>query len=173
MLIDCAPNGALLISGQQYYRHFAPDGAKAASQSFMKLQLSRVQFDQIIAYAREASPNECCGLIGGLIEGKAQTIYCTRNVAGDPLTSYEAAPEDLFAAQRAMRETGEQLLAIYHSHPRSADPQPSATDVRLAYYPSAVYLIVGLGGPEPRLRAFRIDEREGRWTPVEYQILTT
>jgi len=137
------------------------------------IELTTAQFDQIIAHAREASPRECCGLIGGQIEGKAQTIYRARNVAGDPLTNYEAAPEDLFAAQRAMRERSEQLLAIYHSHPRSADPQPSATDVRLAYYPSAVYLIVGLGGPEPCLRAFRIDERKGRWTPVEYQIVTT
>ena len=139
----------------------------------MNIQLTTAQFDQIIAHAREASPEECCGLIGGLIEGKAQTIYRARNLASDPLTSYEAAPEDLFAAQRAMRESGEQLLAIYHSHPRSADPQPSATDVRLAYYPSAVYLIVGLGAPEPSLKAFRIDEREGHWAPVDYQLLTT
>ena len=135
----------------------------------MNFQLSRIQFEAIIAHAREAAPEECCGLIGGLVEGKAQTIYRASNVANDPLTSYEAAPEDLFAAQRAMRERGEQLLAIYHSHPRSAEPQPSATDVRLAYYPTAVYLIVGLGGPEPCLRAFRIDEREGQWARVEYQ----
>lgn len=136
------------------------------------IALREEHIDQIIAHAREASPHECCGLIGGVTEGKAQTIYRARNVASDPLTSYEAAPEDLFAAQRAMRERGEQLLAIYHSHPRSADPQPSATDVRLAYYPSAVYLIVGLGDPEARLRAFRIDEREGRWALVDFQILT-
>lgn len=141
--------------------------------STIRISFSEAQVNDIIAHAREASPQECCGLIGGLIEGKAQTVYRARNVAGDPLTSYEAAPEDLFAAQRAMRETGQQLLAIYHSHPRSADPQPSATDVRLAYYPSAVYLIVGLGAQEPCLRAFRIDEREGRWAPVEYQIATT
>lgn len=138
----------------------------------MNIHLTRSQFDQIIAHAREAAPEECCGLIGGLMEGKAQTIYRARNVASDPLTSYEAAPEDLFAAQRVMRERGEQLLAIYHSHPRSADPQPSGTDVRLAYYPSAVYLIVGLGNPEPCLRAFRIDEPKGQWAPVDYEILT-
>jgi len=138
----------------------------------VNIQLTRSQFEAIIAHAREASPQECCGLIGGGSDGRAQTIYRARNVASDPLTSYEAAPEDLFAAQRAMRERGEQLLAIYHSHPRSADPQPSATDVRLAYYPSAVYLIVGLGDPEPCLRAFRIDEREGQWARVEYQIVT-
>ncbi len=82
-----------------------------------------------------------------------------------------AAPEDLFAAQRAMRARGERLLAIYHSHPRAKDPEPSATDVRLAYYPSAVYFIVGLGDKQPCLRAFRISEREGRWSLVDYTIV--
>ena len=135
------------------------------------LILSQVQLNEIIAHAREASPHECCGLIGGTADGKTQTIYRARNIAVDPLVSYEAAPEDLFTAQRAIRERGEQLLAIYHSHPRASDPQPSPTDVRLAYYPSAVYLIVGLGAPEPCVHAFRILEREGRWERAEYQLL--
>jgi proteasome lid subunit RPN8/RPN11 len=136
----------------------------------MPLTLIPGQFEQIIAHARDASPHECCGLIGGTNEGSAQSIYQTRNVAVDPLTSYEAAPEDLFAAQRAMRERGEQLVAIYHSHPRAKDPEPSQTDVRLAYYPSAVYLIVGLGDGEPCIGAFRINETEGQWQPVELKI---
>ena len=70
-----------------------------------------------------------------------------------------------------MRDCGEQLLAIYHSHPQSNDPKPSETDVRLAYYPSAVYFIVGLGGDRPCMRAFRISERERLWEPVEYEIV--
>jgi proteasome lid subunit RPN8/RPN11 len=135
------------------------------------IALRHSHVDEIVAHAREAAPHECCGLIGGTSGGTAQTIYRTRNVAADPLVTYEAAPEDLFAAQRAMRECGEQLLAIYHSHPRSSDPEPSATDVRLAYYPSAVYFIVGLGESEPCLRAFRISEREGQWEPVECQVI--
>ena len=134
--------------------------------------LTQVQVDAIIAHAREVTPHECCGLIGGTHNGRAQTIYRTRNVAPDPLIAYEAAPEDLFAAQRAMRESGEQLIAIYHSHPRSNDPKPSETDVRLAYYPAAVYLIVGLGKQQPSLRAFRISESEGRWEPAEYEIVS-
>lgn len=134
------------------------------------LKLHNNHVHEIITHARSAAPHECCGLIGGSSEGVAQTTYPTRNIAADPLVAYEAAPEDLFAAQRAMRERGEQLLAIYHSHPRSPDPQPSATDVRLAYYPSAVYLIVGLGNREPCLRAFRINEREGRWESIAYRI---
>jgi len=135
------------------------------------LKLLRPQVEQIFAHAREASPRECCGLIGGGIDNPPTcSLYPLTNVADTPLVTYEAAPEELFAAQRLMRERGEQLLAIYHSHPRSAEPLPSDTDVRLAFYPSALYLIVGLAGAEPVLRAFRILEKEHRWKAVEYEI---
>ena len=146
--------------------------ASFAPESFASLLkfITQAHLDEIIAHARDAAPLECCGLIGGTADGRAQTVYRARNQATDPAVTYEAAPEDLFAAQRAMRERSEQLLAIYHSHPRSGDPQPSQTDVRLAYYPSAVYLIVGLGAAEPCVRAFRISEREDRWEQAEYEV---
>ena len=137
--------------------------------SKLMISLTSDQVDQIISHAREAAPHECCGLIGGTAEGEAKTIYHARNIAGNPLVTYEAAPEDLFDAQRQMRDRGEQLIAIYHSHPRATDPEPSQTDVRLAYYPSAVYLIIGLGNEEPCVRAFRINERDG-WESIDYQI---
>ena len=136
----------------------------------MAFSIRHAHVDEILNHARREAPRECCGLIGGN-SADTQTIYPLRNVAADPLVTYEAAPEDLFAAQRAMRERGEQLVAIYHSHPRSQDPEPSATDVRLAYYPSAVYLIVGLGNKEPCLRAFRISERKGTWEPTDYTVV--
>ncbi len=136
----------------------------------MAFSIQQAHVDEILNHAEREAPRECCGLIGGN-SADTQTIYPLRNVAADPLVTYEAAPEDLFAAQRAMRDRGEQLVAIYHSHPRSKDPEPSATDVRLAYYPSAVYLIVGLGDKEPCLRAFRISEREGTWEPAVYTIV--
>jgi [CysO sulfur-carrier protein]-S-L-cysteine hydrolase len=123
----------------------------------------------MFAHARAASPAECCGLVGGRGE-QAQTIYPLRNVAADPLTSYESAPVELFAAQRQMRERDEELLAIYHSHPRAREPVPSATDVRLAFYPAAVYFIMSLGADVEQLGAFRIVEREKRWERVEYRV---
>jgi proteasome lid subunit RPN8/RPN11 len=135
------------------------------------LTLTLGQTNEIIAHARASDPSECCGLIGGAGDGCARSVYRLTNVAADQLVSYEAAPEDLFAAQRQMRERGEQLLAIYHSHPRSAQPSPSATDVRLAFYPSAIYLIIGLGGTQPVTEAFRISEKEQRWEAVEYAIV--
>lgn len=132
--------------------------------------ISREHFDSMIAHARETAPAECCGLIGGFDHNRASSIYRLQNVTPNPELSYEAAPEELFAAQRQMRSRGEELLAIYHSHPRAIDPSPSETDVRLAYYPSAIYLIVGLGGTQPVVKAFIISEREQRWQQVEYAI---
>jgi proteasome lid subunit RPN8/RPN11 len=131
--------------------------------------LGRGLVEEMYAHAREARPEECCGLLGGR-EGRAENVYRLRNVAGDASVAYEAAPEDLFAAQRRMRERGQSITGIYHSHPRSADPSPSQTDVKLAFYPSAVYFIVGFNGGEPVLRAFRISEREGRWERVYFEL---
>jgi proteasome lid subunit RPN8/RPN11 len=96
-------------------------------------------------------------------------------MARNRLTAYEAAPEDLFASQREMRNRKEELIAIYHSHPGSVDPRPSPTDIRLAYYPDAIYFIIGLGadgqGPEPIIKAFSIDEGRGSCAEVGFQIV--
>ena len=127
------------------------------------------QLERIFAHAKESDPAECCGLIGGAAS-RVTSIYPLHNIAANTIVSYEAAPEDLFAAQRQMRERSEELFAIYHSHPRSSEPAPSETDVRLAYYPQAIYFIIGLAGPTPVIRAFRIAEREARWEQVEYAI---
>jgi proteasome lid subunit RPN8/RPN11 len=52
--------------------------------------------------------------------------------------------------------SGWMLGAIYHSHTRSP-AYPSQTDVNLAFYPDALYLIVSLQDADrPELRAYRI-----------------
>ena len=133
------------------------------------LLLRPAHLAELVAHARAVAPEECCGMMGGAGD-VVQSVYRLRNVAPNPLQAYEAAPEELFAAQRLMRERGETLLGLYHSHPRQAVPAPSRTDVRLAFYPSAVYFIIGLGGAEPGARAFRLDEGAGSWEAVEYAV---
>jgi proteasome lid subunit RPN8/RPN11 len=127
------------------------------------LKIPQTLQEEMFAHARLCAPEECCGLLGG-VGAEARTAYPLRNVAPRPEAAYEAAPEELFEAQRSMRARGESLVAVYHSHPRSAEPEPSRADVRLAFYPSAIYLIIGF---DPSgacvLGAFRISEREGRW----------
>jgi [CysO sulfur-carrier protein]-S-L-cysteine hydrolase len=124
----------------------------------------------MFAHARECAPAECCGLLGGR-EGRVESVYRLRNVARAPLVAYEAAPEELFDAQRRMRARVESLVGIYHSHTRSSEPAPSPTDVRLAFHPDAVYFIIGFDERgECVLRAFRVSEREGSWERAEYEI---
>ena len=103
--------------------------------------------------ARAEAPRECCGLLGGR-GGRALSRYPLRNFAERPETQYWAAPADIFAAMRRMREGGEELIAIYHSHPRGP-ARPSPTDLELAFHPEAAYLIIAL---EPRFeaRAYRL-----------------
>jgi len=108
------------------------------------------------AMEREAitwRPSECCGLLSGE-DSVITDIHPLRNDAQTPETRYSAAPEDLFAATRKIRESGHKMLGIYHSHPRTA-PYPSPSDVEMAFYPEAVYFIVALE-PRVELRAYRI-----------------
>jgi proteasome lid subunit RPN8/RPN11 len=134
------------------------------------VRLRRALAVEMFAHARAPAPEECCGLVGG-VGVEAASVYALTNVAREPSKSYEAAPTELFDAQRRMRERGESLLGIYHSHPRAQDPTPSAADVRLAFYPSAVYFIIGFDDSgECVLRAFRVFEREGRWERAEFEL---
>ncbi|MFZ4629590.1 MAG: Mov34/MPN/PAD-1 family protein, partial [Blastocatellia bacterium] len=108
-------------------------------------------YQALMAHALREVPWECCGLLGGVGEA-VQSCHPLTNRALTPQTRYFASPEDLFPAMRSLREAGETLLAIYHSHP-VGDPFPSETDLELAFYPQVVYLIVGPLHPEPGFSA--------------------
>jgi proteasome lid subunit RPN8/RPN11 len=144
----------------------------------LSVRIRRAQVEEMFAHAREARPEECCGLVGGDGEGVGASVYRLRNIAPDPRVAYDGDPQDLCEAQRTMRARGEQLLSIYHSHPREATPVPSETDVRLAYHPSAIYFIIGIadagvdaGADAATLNAFRIFRSEKLWERVEYTIV--
>jgi proteasome lid subunit RPN8/RPN11 len=113
-------------------------------------------YEEIVAQALAEAPNECCGMIA-TVESEAVRVYPAVNAAASPLR-YEIDGAEQYRIQSEIEEQGWDLGAIYHSHTRSA-PYPSQTDINLAFYPDSVYLIVGVGSPEPELRAFRIVER--------------
>ena len=109
--------------------------------------------DEIVAQARAEAPNECCGIVATR-DGEAVELFKTRNAAASPLR-YEIDPKDQLRAFDELDEAGLDLGIIYHSHTRSA-PEPSQTDINLAFYPDALYVIVGLKGEQPDVRAWRI-----------------
>jgi proteasome lid subunit RPN8/RPN11 len=121
------------------------------------MRISRQIHEELLAHAREDAPNECCGLIGGN-NGVARTVYRARNAEASPLR-YNLDPQDQFRIMTEMDERGEELSAIYHSH--TASPAyPSQTDINLAAYPEALYLIVSLADGEKDLRGYRIEDGE-------------
>lgn len=119
--------------------------------------IPRSIIDGIIDHARDERPRECCGLLGG-VDSRVSRRHSLQNRSPEPETRYFASPEDLFDVMKRMRAAGECLVAIYHSHPLGPC-YPSQTDIELAFYPQAYYLLVSLE-PQTELRAFRIIGRE-------------
>ena len=119
------------------------------------MRISRALLDDIIAHARADAPNECCGMIASR-DGEAIAVHRARNAAASPLR-YEIDGMEQYKIQTAIEDAGLELGAIYHSHTRS-DPLPSQTDINLAFYPEALYVIVGLEHDEPDVRAWSIVE---------------
>ena len=117
------------------------------------MRISRALWDEIVAHARADAPNECCGMIAAR-DGAAVAVHRARNTAASPLR-YEMDGMEQYRIQTAIEDAGLELGAIYHSHTRSA-PEPSQTDINLAFYPEALYVIVGVAGDEPDVRAWRI-----------------
>ena len=120
------------------------------------LKLGRSYADEIVAHAREDAPNECCGIIAGQ-DGRVENLYRAINAEASPYR-YNVDPKDLLRIYRDIDSKGWDVLAIYHSHTHT-EAYPSPTDVRLAAWPDAYYLIVSLqDDANPVLRAFRIQD---------------
>jgi proteasome lid subunit RPN8/RPN11 len=125
--------------------------------------------DEIVALAWAANPNEMCGLIIGDGQaadgGRALRFEPTRNKAASPYR-YEIDPDDLLRLTIATDDAGEAFWAIVHSHTHTP-AVPSPTDIGLAFYPDALYLLVSLSDREadaetgaPGMRAWRIVDGE-------------
>ncbi len=138
------------------------------------VRLPRALAARILQHAQASPEAEICGLLGGR-EGRAVSWYPVPNVAETPARRFRMDPRAQIEAFRRMRQRGEALYAIYHSHPRGP-ARPSAVDLAEAAYPEAFQLIVGLGTRGVlELRAFRLSGDEAREVPLEllpWELLT-
>jgi [CysO sulfur-carrier protein]-S-L-cysteine hydrolase len=125
--------------------------------------------DQIVETARAANPNEMCALIVGDAPaadgGHALRFEPTRNKAASPYR-YEIDPADLLRLTISTDDADEVFWAIVHSHTHTP-AVPSPTDIGLAFYPDALYMLVTLSEAEanpqtgePGVRAWRIVDGE-------------
>jgi proteasome lid subunit RPN8/RPN11 len=122
------------------------------------MRIPRALIEEMIAHAREDAPNECCGMVGGS-DGRATTVYRAANAEASPLR-YSIDAKEQFDLMRRIEDAGEELVAIYHSHTGSS-AYPSETDVNLAGWPDAIYVIVSLRGPgAPEVKGYWIRDGE-------------
>ena len=126
------------------------------------LNMSRSDYEKILAHCREGLPNESCGLIAGTVDGDVKTVekvYLLTNIDASR-EHFSMDPKEQLAAVKDMRANGLKLLGNFHSHPESPS-RPSEEDKRLAYDSKVNYLILSLMDLEnPVFNAFRIDEEK-------------
>lgn len=123
------------------------------------ISLPRILANALLAHAQQGDTDEVCGLISRRADPTQAAEYRHHpitNIAADRPHRYTMDPAGQIAALREMREQDRALFAIYHSHPTSA-ALPSATDMREAGYPEALYLIISLNTKGVlEMRGFRL-----------------
>ena len=110
------------------------------------LVLPAAAAEAIRAHAAFSLPNECCGLLAGLLAGRdavVRFVYPLTNSNPSP-TSFTIDPTEHFHSWRHATANGWDLIGAFHSHPGGPD-RPSRTDLALANEPDWVYLIVASG----------------------------
>jgi [CysO sulfur-carrier protein]-S-L-cysteine hydrolase len=124
-------------------------------------------YEKIISHCKSVYPKEACGILAGKND-VIERVYEMTNIENSTV-SYLMEPKEQFRVMKEMRNHGEKMIAIYHSHPHSS-AYPSNKDVNLASYPDSAYIIVSLADKEkPEIRAFEINEGR-RVTDVELEI---
>ncbi|MCB0046172.1 MAG: M67 family metallopeptidase [Caldilineaceae bacterium] len=111
-------------------------------------------YDEIVAHARSGKPEEICGILRGR-GGQTKALYRARNVAADKIKNYAVDAQTLLL-QFDFEDAGDEMIAVYHSHPVSP-AYPSATDAWNAHYPDSLYVICSLQDDNaPDVRAFSL-----------------
>lgn len=107
------------------------------------IALPRKLTNQLLHLAQLSPEAEVCGLVGADALGRPASCYPVANCAANPDKRFLLDASQQIAAMKQMREKGESLFAIYHSHP-AAPAEPSPTDIAEASYPETLHLIISL-----------------------------
>ena len=109
----------------------------------MSLYIRYKDYKNIIDYLLSNLPQESCGILSGKPDRIVTNVYYAKNSASMPTLRYFIAEKELLTIHKSIRNAGENILAIFHSHPHHAQTRdyPSGTDIKEAYYPDAVYII--------------------------------
>jgi len=124
--------------------------------------------DAIAGQAVNGLPDEVCGFLTGK-ENQVIKRFPLTNIDHSP-EHFSFDPKEQFQVLREARSQGLKIIANYHSHPETP-ARPSEEDIRLAYDPDILYLILSLQDKDnPVLKAFSI--KAGKSKEIEIKIIS-
>lgn len=141
-----------------------PPGPAHQGIPIRHLSMTAAIREQIMLHMLAAAPNEGVGLlavdaeVSDLGRAIAARFYPGTNVDASP-TRYTMDPGEVVRAVREMHARGWRWGAIVHSH-LASPATPSQTDLREAYYPDVVLIIVTFQVHPAEMRAWRIDRED-------------
>lgn len=131
------------------------------------ISISPAQLEQITDAAQRAYPREACGLIvGQRFDAEAwrisEIIESPNILAGGAADRFEVDPRLRIDTERRLRDEEDAVIGHYHSHP-DHPAWPSDTDLKMAFEPELVWLIVATSENGPgEYRAFKLNHlRDG------------
>ena len=131
----------------------------------LKLKIPDTIFEQMLAQAKAEAPIEACGILAGK-DGVVEKFYKMTN-ADQSSDHFTMTPEEQFKVIKDIRAAKLEMLAIYHSHPESP-ARPSAEDIRMAFTPNTIYVILSLQKTnKPDVKGFTIENSKSTEVPVE------
>jgi proteasome lid subunit RPN8/RPN11 len=120
------------------------------------LTIAAAILDAIVAHARRDHPDEACGIVAGAVGSDEPARHVAMENAERSTTFYRFDSTEQLKVWREMDDRDEEPVVIYHSH-TATEAYPSRTDVALAPFPQAHYLLVSTRDPKiTEIRSYRI-----------------
>jgi len=124
------------------------------------MYLSSEIYEEIIKQAEEGYPNEICGIISTKSGKVGDVLYKMKNISDHPRDGFFMDPAEQLKIIKQMRNNGETMCCIYHSHP-DVGAYISKTDDEMAYYRDVFYLVISVkGGKVDYSKAFYYENDE-------------
>ncbi len=128
------------------------------------LSIKKEIYQGVIDHAQEGNPLEICGYLAKKDNILVKQYRLTNIDKSHEHFSFD--PKEQFTAVKSMREDGLIPAVVYHSHPETP-ARPSEEDIKLAYDPSVIYMIVSLAEEEPVIKSFSIVKGEVSLVEIE------
>jgi proteasome lid subunit RPN8/RPN11 len=142
------------------------------------IELSREHLQAICSHGESAYPQECCGLLLGLVRRDSKTVVDVLGTENawdeeamkafqgiEPLAklgetkrgNYGIAPTDILKAQKAARDRHLAIIGIYHSHPDCA-AIPSEFDRQVAWQEYSYIIVSVCSGKAVDVTSWGLDD---------------